>query len=86
MAQLRRETLAEEVGYFLDRLIRYLVETYKKPIITTTFTEGGARLRGGQYAYPSGQRAAKVLAKLVEYQEYLNSCQEKVPEEDSARP
>lgn len=32
---------------------------------------GLSRLRGGRYAYPSGQRAIRVLPKLVQYSEYL---------------
>jgi len=71
MGAPRRGTLADAIDYFLGGLMRHLVETYDKPIITTTFTEELSRLRGGHYSYPSGQRATRVLTKLVEYEEYL---------------
>ena len=46
-------------------------ERYGKPILHTTFTEDLPRMEDSFYPYPSGSRAARVLAKLVEYKEYL---------------
>jgi len=63
--------LAEAVDSLLSGVIRHWVKSYGKPLITTSFTEGVSHLRGTHFAYPSGQRAARVLAKLVEYKEYL---------------
>ncbi len=70
-----------QIFSFMDTIIGGLVlhwiKTYKKPIVPTTFTDEGSHLdlRGGfYYSYPSPQRAVKVLAKLVEYKEYLERC------------
>jgi len=67
----RMATLSEGIDSFLGGLIRYWVRSYGKPLISTTFTEGVSRLRGRHFAYSSGERAARVLIKLVEYSEYL---------------
>jgi acetyl-CoA synthetase (ADP-forming) len=67
----RMATLSEGIDSFLGGLIRYWVRTYGKPLISTTFTEGVSHLRGRHFAYSSGERAARVLIKLVEYSEYL---------------
>lgn len=67
----RMATLTEGIDSFLGGLIRYWVRSYGKPLISTTFTEGVSHLRGRHFAYPSGERAARVLIKLVEYSEYL---------------
>jgi hypothetical protein len=63
--------LVKKMDQFLGGMMIHLIKTYKKPIVTTTFSEGISRLQGGYYAYSSGDRAAKVLAKLVEYREHL---------------
>jgi acetyltransferase len=67
-----------EVYHILDLLLGGLflhwIKTYRKPMVTTTFTEMGSflNLKGGfYYSYPSPQRAARVLIKLAEYKEYL---------------
>ena len=59
---------------FLGALVLHWLKTYKKPVVTTTFSEEGLYLelkKGFYYSYPSPRRAAKVLAKLTEYKEYL---------------
>jgi acyl-CoA synthetase (NDP forming) len=54
-------------------LVSGLIEKYGKPVITTTFTEGSTRLsEAGHFPYPNSDRASNVLAKLVEYREYLD--------------
>ncbi len=58
----------------LDALIDYWIQKYDKPVITTTFTEETSRMgEGGIFPYPNADRASNVLAKLVEYREYLDS-------------
>jgi succinyl-CoA synthetase alpha subunit len=53
-------------------LVMHWIRVYAKPVITTTFTEDVPTLtRGLHQSYPSGERAAKVLAGMVQYQEYL---------------
>jgi hypothetical protein len=66
-----RHMLMEASGDFLAALAEQLVADYGKPVISTTFVEQGTRLRGFHYSYPSSKQAAKVLAKIVEYKEYL---------------
>ncbi len=64
----------EAIARFLVALAEQWVETYKKPVLTTTFfAEDQPRLRGSHYAYPSGKQAARVLIKMVEYKEYLEN-------------
>jgi len=63
------------IDTFLAALVLHWIETYGKPVVATTFTEEGSHVnlkRGFYYCYPSAQRAAKVLAKLAEYKEYLD--------------
>jgi acetyl-CoA synthetase (ADP-forming) len=65
------------IDTFLAALVLHWIETYGKPVVATTFTEEGSHVnlkRGFYYCYPSPQRAAKVLAKLAEYKEYLERC------------
>lgn len=63
------------INDMIVRLIRALVgqwiDTYNKPVITTTFTEEQVKLVGDHYDYSSGKRAARVLLKLTEYHNYL---------------
>ncbi len=61
----------EESDPLLTVLLQYWVKSYQKPIIITTFSESLSRLAGNHYPYTSGERAARVLIKLVEYKEYL---------------
>lgn len=57
----------------LGALIQNWTKKYKKPVIATTFTEVASTLSDeGHFPYPNAQRAANVLAKLVEYGEYKN--------------
>jgi acetyl-CoA synthetase (ADP-forming) len=56
----------------IGALIDYWIQKYNKPVITTTFTETLSRLsEEGHFPYPNAKRASNVLAKLVEYSEYL---------------
>jgi hypothetical protein len=67
-------TTHEAIARFLVALAEQWVEDYKKPVLTTTFFEQDQpRLQGSHYAYPSGKQAAKVLIKMVEYKEYLDT-------------
>ncbi len=57
----------------LDGLINYWMEKYDKPLLTTTFTERTSQMgEGGHFPYPNAERASTVLAKLLEYKEYLD--------------
>ena len=64
------------INDMISRLMRSLVSqwiaSYQKPVITTTFTEEQVKLVDGHYDFTSGNRAARVLAKLLEYHNYLN--------------
>ncbi len=64
------------INDLISRLLRSLVGqwilSYGKPVITTTFTEEQVRMAGNHYDYTSGNRAARVLVKLLEYHRYLN--------------
>jgi acyl-CoA synthetase (NDP forming) len=67
-------TINEAVAHFLVAISQQWVESYKKPVLTTTFfAEDQTRLQGTHYAYPSGRHAARVLIKMVEYKEYLEA-------------
>jgi succinyl-CoA synthetase alpha subunit len=68
---LRATTSAEAISRFLAALAEQWVEDYNKPVITSSFSQVQPVLRGSQYAYPSGDQAARVLAKLVKYKEFL---------------
>ena len=64
------------INDMISRLMRSLVSqwiaSYQKPVLTTTFTEEQVKLVDGHYDYTSGNRASRVLAKLLEYRQYLN--------------
>jgi hypothetical protein len=64
------------INDLISRLLRSLVGqwilSYGKPVITTTFTEEQVRMAGNHYDYTSGNRASRVLVKLLEYHRYLN--------------
>ncbi|MBM3182913.1 MAG: hypothetical protein FJZ83_02655 [Chloroflexi bacterium] len=66
-----RNMMVDSSANFLAALAEQMVADYHKPVLTTTFGEGKPRLRGWHYSYPSGRQAARVLAKMVEYKEYL---------------
>jgi succinyl-CoA synthetase alpha subunit len=72
-SRLQTTMLTELVDAILGGLVRFWVRSYGKPLITTSFTEGISQLRGRHFAYSSAHRAARVLAKLVEYKEHLEA-------------
>jgi hypothetical protein len=55
----------------MEGLLITWIETYDKPVITTSFMEMVSYSRLGYYAYSTPERAALVLTKLIEYGEYL---------------
>jgi hypothetical protein len=70
------EALQEMVSTLLDRFLAALVvswiEEHGKPVVTTTFNETIPRLTAGVHlSYPSGDRAAKVIAGMAAYREFL---------------
>ncbi|BDC35479.1 acetate--CoA ligase family protein [Candidatus Methanoliparum sp. LAM-1] len=69
------EKILEMLDYLLGMLVLNWVQTYKKPIFTTLAFEGTSRLiklnTGVYFPYPNLERGAITLAKLVEYEEYL---------------
>jgi len=69
-ASLQHEP-ADGVTAFMGAIVRQYIDTFHKPVITTTFGDQFVRLQDSYYAYPSGDRAARVLVKLAEYREYL---------------
>ena len=57
----------------LESLVLNWIDTYKKPVLTTSFMgQPPAMSKLGHYAYPFAEQAALVLAKLLEYQRYLD--------------
>lgn len=66
------------ISRLLRSLVRQWIESYKKPVITTTFTEEQVKLRGDHFDYTSGNRAARVLVKLLEYHDYLEQQHKEV--------
>lgn len=73
----------EDVTGLMDPMLGALIHNwtrkYKKPVIATTFTEVASTLSDeGHFPYPNAERAANVLARLVEYQEYKSRLEEKL--------
>ncbi len=68
-------TRVEIINSFIVGLLMALVDqwilSYKKPVITTTFTEEQVKLAGDHYDYTSGKRAARVLLHLTAYHDFL---------------
>jgi hypothetical protein len=68
-------TRVDIINSFIVGLLRALVDqwitSYKKPVITTTFTEEQVKLVGNHYDYTSGKRAARVLLHLTTYHDFL---------------
>ena len=67
----RMDIINDMIGQLMRGLSAQWIESYGKPVITTTFTEEQVKLIGSHYDYTSGKRAARVLVKLTEYYEYL---------------
>lgn len=66
------DPFAEVFEPMMEGLLLEWIESYGKPIITTTFMGAATPMTEmGYYAYPSAEQAAYVLAKLVEYREQL---------------
>ena len=65
------DIINDMIGRLMRALSGQWIESYGKPVITTTFTEEQVKLIGNHYDYTSGKRAARVLLKLTEYNEYL---------------
>lgn len=68
----RMDIINDMIGRLMRGLSAQWIESYGKPVITTTFTEEQVKLIGNHYDYTSGKRAARVLAKLTGYYEYLS--------------
>ncbi|MDY7036486.1 MAG: hypothetical protein SV375_10060, partial [Thermodesulfobacteriota bacterium] len=71
------ENIGDRFAQVFDPLLQILVfnwiETYKKPVMTTSFMGRPPVLTDmGHYAYPFAEQATFVLAKLLEYKKYLN--------------
>ncbi|MCP4751659.1 MAG: hypothetical protein GY866_12250 [Proteobacteria bacterium] len=74
LKRVRMEDIAEMLEPIIDAVLERWIVKYGKPVITTTFTEGTARISEvGHFPYPNSQQAALVLAKLLEYREYRES-------------
>jgi hypothetical protein len=66
------EGSSRQTEEFLMGLVIHWVEKYGKPVFTTSFDERVPRLYGGLHLpFPSGERAALVLSKMVQYRDYL---------------
>jgi len=55
----------------MEGLLITWIKTYDKPVITTSFMEMSTVSKLGYHAYPTPERAATVLTKMMEYREYL---------------
>ena len=62
--------LFERLDPAMSKMITGWINDYKKPVITTTFTETPTRIQNGVYSYPTADKVATILAKMVEYKEY----------------
>ncbi len=72
-ASITMEDIVELMEPMIEAMHEQWTRQFGKPVITTTFTEGTSRIsEGGHFPYPNSERAATVLAKMVEYQEYLD--------------
>jgi succinyl-CoA synthetase alpha subunit len=67
----RMDIINDMIGRLMRALSAQWIESYGKPVITTTFTEEQVKLIGNHYDYTSGKRAARVLVELTAYYEYL---------------
>lgn len=74
LEDMKIESILQLMEPIIGALINNWIEKYEKPVITTTFTEVASRLsEEGHFPYPNAERASTVLAKLVEYGEYLSN-------------
>jgi len=70
---IKMKSILQLMEPIIGALINSWIEKYNKPVITTTFTEVTSHLsEEGHFPYPNAERASTVLAKLVEYGEYLS--------------
>ena len=75
LKRIRMEDIGELLEPIMDALFERWLAQYGKPVITTTFTEKTATVsEGGHFPYPNSQQAALVLAKMIEYREYLEGA------------
>ncbi len=73
LKRIRMDDIAELLEPVLDAVMERWILKYKKPVITTTFTEGTSHISEvGHFPYPNAEQASLVLAKLLEYQKYLD--------------
>ena len=76
LKRVRMDDIAELMEPILDAIMERWKYKYKKPVITTTFTEGTSHISEvGHFPYPNAEQASLVLAKLLEYQKYLDSVE-----------
>jgi len=76
LKRIRMEKIAELLEPIMDALFERWLTEYDKPLISTTFTEKTANVsESGHFPYPNSQQAALVLAKMVEYKEFLDGAQ-----------
>jgi len=75
------ELFAEIFQPLMEALILRWIEVYKKPVLTTSFVGTAPAISDmGHYPYPFAEQAAFVLAKMVEYREYLDRAKKNPPE------
>ncbi|RJR27618.1 MAG: hypothetical protein C4582_00330 [Desulfobacteraceae bacterium] len=64
---------AEILQPLMEVLVDTWIENYQKPVLTTSFVGTAPKISDlGHYPYPFAEQAAGVLAKMVEYREYLD--------------
>jgi hypothetical protein len=74
---MKLERMFQLMEPIIGALIGSWLRKFGKPVITTTFTEVTSQLsEEGHFPYPNVERASTVLAKLVEYSEYLEKEKE----------
>lgn len=72
IVETARQLTEDFTTRMLLALVMHWIRSFAKPVVTTTFTEDVPTLTLGLHqSFPSGERAARVLAGMVQYQEYL---------------